>query len=218
MACSGFLPSRRRSPTLSHDFQVFDDPHDLMRAIKARDTGTCSARVVAGYCWEWPAKSKRDPNSTDVVLPQYDFAKSWNVNDSGTWAIDPDTGDQIGCVHTTQGLEFDYVGVIVGDDMRFENGAVVTDPSKRARSDASLNGIKKLASSDPQRAQRIADEIIRNTYRVLMTRGMKGCYVFCTNPALSEYLRERIPCAGVPVRYESASRDLPLVAEDHQED
>ncbi len=138
---------------LEYDFQVFDDPHELMRAIKARDTGTCSARVVAGYCWEWPAESKRDPNSTDVVLPQYDFAKSWNVNDSGTWAIDPDTGDQVGCVHTTQGLEFDYVGVIVGDDMRFENGAIVTDPSKRARSDASLNGIKKLASSDPQRAR-----------------------------------------------------------------
>ena len=86
------------------------------------------------------------------MIPEHGFSQSWNVNDSGTWAIDEGASDQIGCVHTTQGLEFDYVGVIIGDDLRFEDGAVITDASKRAKSDASLNGLKKLAKTDPERA------------------------------------------------------------------
>jgi DUF2075 family protein len=213
----GVSPSSAAVSDLEYDFRIFDDPHELMEAIQSRDTASSTARVVAGYCWEWPAKSKRNPASPDVVIPEYEFAKSWNVNESGTWAIDEDTGDQIGCVHTTQGLEFDYVGVIVGDDLRVENGAIVTDPIKRAKSDASLNGIKKLASTDPDRAQRVADEIIRNTYRVLMTRGMKGCYVFCTNAPLADYLRERLPRRDVGWTYPNAPADLPRAAEDRLE-
>lgn len=76
-----------------------------------------------------------------------------------------------------KGLEFDYVGVIIGDDMRFENGKVITDYTKRARTDNSLKGIKTLAKKDKEKADQVADEIIKNTYRTLMTRGMKGCYV-----------------------------------------
>ncbi len=59
----------------------------------------------------------------------------------------------MGCIHTSQGLEFDYVGVIIGDDMRFENGRVITDYTKRAKTDASLKGIKTLAKADPERAR-----------------------------------------------------------------
>ena len=116
----------------------------------------------------------------------------------------------MGCIHTCQGLEFDYVGVIIGDDMRFENGRVVTDYTRRAKTDAALNGIKKLAKDDPERASRIADELIRNTYRVLMTRGMKGCFVFCTDPALADYLRSRKPKRD----YAPTPAAPPLAAED----
>ena len=103
--------------------------------------------------------------------------------------------------------------MIIGDDMRFEDGAVITDSSKRAKSDASLNGLKKLAKTDPERACRIADELVRNTYRVLMTRGMKGCYVFCADPALGAFLRSRVPTAVSPL-YTAATRDTPMAAED----
>lgn len=89
-----------------------------------------------------------------------------------------------------QGLEFDYVGVIIGLDMRYENGKVITDSTKRAGSDKSISGIKQMFKKDPIKAQKLADEMIRNTYRTLMTRGMKGCYIYCANKELNEYFKK----------------------------
>lgn len=122
--------------------------------------------------------------------------------------------DQVGCIHTCQGLEFDYVGVIIGDDMRFEDSRIVTDHTRRSKMDSSLKGIKKLSTHDPERATRIADELIRNTYRVLMTRGMKGCYVFCTDSSLADHLRSLIPS----IAYTPKPVQLPLAAEEPLED
>ena len=95
----------------------------------------------------------------------------------------------MGCIHTCQGLEFDYVGVIIGPDMRYQNGKIVTDYTQRARTDQSLRGIKKMAKEDPVKAAAVADKIIKNTYRTLMTRGMKGCYVYCCDEGLQQYLK-----------------------------
>ena len=100
--------------------------------------------------------------------------------------------NEIGCIHTSQGLEFEYVGVIFGLDISFENEKVITDYHKRARTDNSLRGIKTLASKDPKKAQEIADKIIKNTYRTLMTRGQKGCYIYCCDKKLSDYFKERL--------------------------
>jgi DUF2075 family protein len=122
-------------------------------------------------------------------MPEYGFAKSWNLGNTATWAIDPNSIEQIGCIHTCQGLEFDYVGVIIGDDMRYEDGRIITDPTKRAKTDSSLKGLKALTKKDPDEALETADKIIKNTYRTLMTRGMKGCYVYCTDKALADYLK-----------------------------
>ncbi len=149
----GILPAEEPVLDLDYDFRVVDDPHELFALIKERDAASGKARVLAGYCWEWPKKSQVDPDHPDVVIPAHGFARSWNVNQSGTWAIDEGSVEQVGCVHTSQGLEFDYVGVIIGDDMRVEDGAVATDYTKRAKSDASLKGIKSMAKSDPERAQ-----------------------------------------------------------------
>ena len=128
----------------------------------------------------------------DITIPEYDFAMSWNLNNSKTWAIDPDSVNEVGCIHTCQGLEFDYVGVIIGDDLRYEDGKIVTDVTKRAKTDQSIRGIHKLEKQDLNKAQKIADEIIKNTYRTLMSRGQKGCYIYCTDRKLSEYLRRRL--------------------------
>lgn len=76
--------------------------------------------------------------------------------------------------------------------MRYENGKVVTDFTQRAKTDQSLKGIKKLYKENPQKAEEIADEIIKNTYRTLMTRGIKGCYVYCEDKELEKYLKEQI--------------------------
>ena len=79
--------------------------------------------------------------------------------------------------------------------MRFVANHVVTDYTKRAKTDQSMKGIKKLAKASPAEAQARGEEIIKNTYRTLMTRGMKGCYVYCTDPALRDYLRHRLNVA-----------------------
>jgi len=197
---------------------VFDDPNDLMAAVVAHNAETNKARVVAGYCWDWPMKTRGSRAAGHVSIPEYGFAKPWNLDSTTTWAIDDDSVDQIGCVHTSQGLEFGYVGVIVGDDMRFEGGRVVTDRTKRAKTDASLKGIGVIAKADPEHADRIADKIIRNTYRVLMTRGMKGCYVYCTDAALGDHLRSRLTAVATSIEYSQATAELPLAAEAPLED
>ncbi|MBM7000928.1 DUF2075 domain-containing protein [bacterium] len=177
---------------IEYDFRVMDSPQQLEQAIRSRNTRN-KARIVAGYCWEWPKDSKNDPNRKDIRIE--DWSISWNLGDTETYAIDPESINEAGCIHTTQGLEFDYVGVIIGDDMRYENSRIVCDPSKRAKSDTSIKGIKKIARNDPEKAHHIADEIIKNTYRTLMTRGMKGCYIYCTDKSLNNYFKKMLASA-----------------------
>lgn len=150
------------------------------------------ARMVAGYCWDWISSGKNKPDVFDINISDFNFHKSWNLGNSQTWAIDPESINEIGCIHTSQGLEFEYVGVIFGLDMRYENGKIITDYTKRARTDNSLRGIKKLASTNPGEAQKIADKIIRNTYRTLMTRGQKGCYIYCEDKPLAKYIEDKL--------------------------
>lgn len=171
-----------------YDFRIFDNPLEMFEAVRAKN-GNNKSRVVAGYCWNWLKDSQSNPDIHDISIPEFGFEKSWNLGNTSTWAIDENSFDQIGCVHTCQGLEFDYVGVIVGNDLRFDGNRIIADPSKRAKTDSSLKGLKRLAAEDPEKAERIADEIIKNTYRTLMTRGMKGCYVFCTDKNLSNYFK-----------------------------
>ncbi|NLC66642.1 MAG: DUF2075 domain-containing protein, partial [Clostridium sp.] len=93
--------------------------------------------------------------------------------------------------------EFDYVGVIIGEDLRFSDGKMITDFTKRASTDRSLFGIKKLFNEDPEKAFEISERIIKNTYRTLMSRGQKGCYVYCVDKELGEYLNNRINCIKI---------------------
>ncbi len=175
-----------------YDFRVFDDPNKMFDEIKKKNESNNKSRVVAGYCWEWIQEGKNDPDVYDITIDKYRFKKSWNLNNTATYAIDNDSIEQIGCIHTCQGLEFDYVGVIIGEDLRYEKGEVITDFTKRANSDKSLNGIKTLARKGDAEAIKETDRIIRNTYKTLMTRGMKGCYVFCCDNSLNHYLKDRL--------------------------
>lgn len=176
-----------------YDFKVFDNPNELRKAIIEKNKINNKSRLVAGYCWNWISDGKNKSDIYDIEIPEYDFGMSWNLGNSKTWAIDETSVNEVGCIHTCQGLEFDYVGVIIGDDLRYENNHIVTDYKKRAKTDQSLKGINKIAKEDGyEEAEKIADSIIKNTYKTLMTRGMKGCYVYCTNKELEEYLKEKI--------------------------
>lgn len=177
---------------MDYDFQIFSNPQDMKKAIEHKNKKNNKSRIVAGYCWEWPKDKRTKSDYYDIRIEEHDFGISWNLENTLTWAIDEKSLNEAGCIHTCQGLEFDYVGVIIGDDLRYENGEVITDYSKRARSDQSLRGIKKMMKENPQKANKIADQIIRNTYRTLMTRGQKGCYVYCTDKSLEEYFKTRL--------------------------
>jgi len=177
---------------LDYDFRVFDDPNELRNEIVERNKKNNKSRIVAGYCWNWTKESKNNPNIHDITIDEFDFKMSWNLGNTETWAIDENSVNEAGCIHTCQGLEFDYVGVIIGDDLYFQDGQVKTDYKKRARTDSSLKGLNSLLKQDPERALQLADRIIRNTYRTLLTRGQKGCFVFCTDKNLSAYLKSRL--------------------------
>ncbi|MES2714643.1 MAG: DUF2075 domain-containing protein [Pseudomonadota bacterium] len=168
------------------DFQVFDDPGLLHAAIEAKNSNN-KARVVAGYCWPW--KGKKQPEVKDIVIGAYE--RCWNLTvDGSLWIVSPETVNEVGCIHTCQGLEVEYIGVIVGPDLIVRNGIVTTVPAARAtKFDKSLNGFKRDLKLDREGALEKADRIIKNTYRTLMTRGMKGCYLYCTDAETREYFQ-----------------------------
>ena len=189
---------------LDYDIRICDTPNEVRDLIFEKNKINNKARLLAGYCWDWIKEGKNKSDVYDITIPEHDFAMSWNLGNSQTWAIDAESVNEIGCIHTAQGLEFDYVGVIVGDDLRYEDGRIVTDVKARAKTDQSVNGINKLYREDEVKAEKVADEIIKNTYRTLMTRGQKGCYIYCTDEKLAEYLRMRLSGVNGNVYYYDA--------------
>jgi DUF2075 family protein len=173
-----------------YDFRVMPGPVDLHRTIIDLNGSGTQARVVAGYCWNWV--SKKSPSKIDIDIPEHDYTARWNLDSDGSlWIDKKDSVTEVGCIHTCQGLETDYIGVIIGPDLVVRDGSVITRPEFRAPSDASIKGIKALARKDPGRAAAMADVIIKNTYRTLMTRGRKGCFVWSVDGETQEYLLER---------------------------
>ncbi len=187
--------------TSEYDFRVFDNPADLHALVELKNRPNNRSRVVAGYCWKWP--SKRNPAAWDIELPQFDYRRRWNLDkdkDGSLWIVTPGSVEQVGCIHTCQGLELDYVGVIIGPDLVYRDGRIVADARKRASSDQSVRGLNQMMMTDPVSARALADAIVKNTYRTLMTRGMKGCYVYCTDAPLAAYLRSRLQTTIAAVR------------------
>lgn len=169
-------------------FQVrlAESPHVLEAVIRERADAGDRARITAGICWDWS-----DPDLVKRELPLDihigDWQAPWNARDANQyclfphkddWTTDPRGIDQVGCVYTAQGLEYDWAGVIIGPDVRFEHGRVVTDRSGSRES--------SLESC----SEETADRIIRNVYKILLTRGLKGTVIHACDPALQHRLRE----------------------------
>ncbi|MFZ4401421.1 MAG: DNA/RNA helicase domain-containing protein [Bacteroidales bacterium] len=200
------------------DFKVFSDLNELRRIIFEKNQINNKSRLVAGYCWDWI--SSKDNTKTDINFPEFNFGMKWNLKKDGSkWIIGDDSVNEIGCIHTCQGLELDYVGVIIGNDLRVENNCIITDVLKRSSNDKSVTGIKKLLKENKAKALDIADKIIKNTYRTLMTRGMKGCYVYCCDNNLSDYIQSRIEENSLNLNFEENKEKVtiriePLVNDD----
>ena len=176
-----------RLDTKEFDFRVVDSPNELHDLVAARNHNN-KARVVAGYCWDWV--SKRSPDRYDIVIPEHGYAKRWNLSSDGSlWIVSPTSVEEVGCIHTCQGLELDYIGVIIGADLVARNGSLVTRPEARSGMDRSIRGWKSMVKADPKASRDRLDRIIRNTYKTLMTRGMKGCYVYCFDPQTADFFK-----------------------------
>lgn len=174
---------------IDYDFRVIDSPSELHTLIREKNKTNNKSRAVAGYCWKWV--SKNHPELADINIG--DYHATWNLNSDGqAWIIKPNSVEQVGCIHTCQGLELDYVGVIIGPDLTVREGGVITDTLQRASSDKSVFGYKKMLAEHPEQAKAVGDMIVKNTYRTLMTRGMKGCYIYCADPETQEYFKQAL--------------------------
>jgi DUF2075 family protein len=173
------------------DFQIVDDPAELDRLIRLKATEGHSARLTAGFCWPW-SKAKSDGTLVDDVQIG-GFQRPWNARPEATklargipkadvWAGDPNGLDQVGCVYTAQGFEFDYVGVIFGRDLRY-------DPVGHNWTGVPAESYDQIVR---KRSGARFTDCVKNAYRVLLTRGMKGCYVYFVDQQTRDYVDSRI--------------------------
>lgn len=178
------------------DFRIFPTPESMETAIRAKSGGSVTARLAAGYCWDWSAPNADGTLIDDIVIGNW--YKPWNAKpDAGRlakgippadlWATDPDGIEQVGCIYTAQGFEVDYIGVIWGKDLTYDLDGQAWVGNKKESRDRSVKQSK-------------ADflQLVKNTYRVLLSRGMKGCYVCFLDKDTERFVRSRMDV--LPVR------------------
>jgi hypothetical protein len=175
--------------TEDFDFQIMHSPWAVEEAIRAKLEEGRTARMVAGFSWEWSNPDAEGELVDDVVVG--DYSRPWNakpgkrvaegIPPSDLWATEPGGIDQVGCIYTAQGFEFDYVGVIFAPDLRY---------------DLDLNrwvGFPKDSyDTVVKRDEDQFVELVKNTYRVLLSRGMKGCYVYFMDKDTERFVRSRM--------------------------
>ena len=168
---------------LNFDIEVFDDPNLMRDELRKKNEINNKARMVAGYCYDWNVKNHRD--DYDIYL-ENGFKAKWNLENDKVWAINSNSFEEVGCIHTAQGLEFDYVGVIIGQDLRYDDKSceIIIDKTKISKDDKT-SGIKSCGEA-------LARQLIKNTYKTLLTRGQKGCYIYCEDKALSRYIKRML--------------------------
>jgi hypothetical protein len=176
--------------TVDHSFtlQLADSPLSMETELRRlgntprhENERGCVARITAGFCWPW---SKPRPDGSlvdDVVIGSW--RRPWNLKADKVvngippailWATEEAGFGQVGCVYTAQGFEYEYGGVIMGADLVWRDGRWVTDPS---------------ASRDPDiRKTGDFDRLVRNVYKVLLTRGLRGCVIYSVDPATQQML------------------------------
>jgi DUF2075 family protein len=171
------------------DFRIMRSPLEVEDAVRAKTRGGSSGRMTAGFCWKWSDPLPDGSLVEDVVIGNY--RRPWNAKSGkrlaknipkeALWATEPGGIDQVGCVYTAQGFEFDYAGVIFGPDLTYDFNIQdwVGHPEK---------SFDKAVKS----ARRGFVDMIKNTYRVLLSRGIKGCYVYFMDKETERFIRSRM--------------------------
>jgi DUF2075 family protein len=172
-----------------YDLRFFDHLGEMHDAIRQRDDEYGLARLVAGYAWEW--KSRNDPSAYDIELDGRQLR--WNTT-ATDWIASPTSIDEVGSIHTVQGYDLNYAGVIIGNDLQWDEEA------QRLIVDRASYFDKKGKENNSALGRTYGDEdllrYICNVYAVLMTRGIRGTYVYVSDPNL----RPRLGTASISVR------------------
>ncbi len=172
------------------DFRIFDSPAALEASIREMSSMGHSARVAAGFCWPWSVPRPDGTLEDDVVIG--DYRRPWDakpgnwklapgIPPAALWATDPGGIDQIGCVYNIQGFELDYVGVIWGRDLRYDLDRQIWIGDKTQSADTVV-----------KRSKDKFVDLVKNTYRVLLSRGMKGCFVHFMDRDTERFVRSRM--------------------------
>jgi DUF2075 family protein len=172
------------------EFRIFSSPEELEDAIKRKAKAGFSARMTAGFCWPWSDPTYEGSLISDVVVDSWE--RPWNakpdspklageIPKSHFWATDPNGLAQVGCVYTAQGFEFDYAGVIFGKDLLY-------DPDEGIWKGLPTNSYDTVV----KRSKGTFADLVKNTYRVLLTRGLKGCYVHFMDKSTERFIRSRL--------------------------
>jgi uncharacterized protein len=172
------------------EVRIFDTPTALEAAIREKHSDGCKARVTAGFCWKWSDPKPDGTLRNDVEIG--DYTRPWDarpdakrlapgIPKASLWAHDPNGINQIGCVYTAQGFEFDYVGVIWGPDLRYDFEKQSWEGHRESSADSEVKKSKTKFA-----------ELVKNVYRVLLTRGMKGCYIYFMDKDTERFVRSRL--------------------------
>jgi hypothetical protein len=183
------------------DFQIFSSPQTLEDAIRAKAAAGFSARVSAGFCWPWSPPLADGTLVEDVVIG--DYKRPWDakpgnwklapgIPSASLWATDPNGIDQVGCVYNIQGFELDYIGVIWGQDLVYSFDRQTWVGNKKKSADRVVKGSKEHFV-----------DLVKNTYRVLLSRGMKGCFVHFMDRDTERFVRSRMEGPLTPASPES---------------
>ncbi|NHI20637.1 DUF2075 domain-containing protein [Phycicoccus endophyticus] len=169
---------------------VVDSPEEMEAMLRSRLEAGYSARIAAGYCWPWS-----DPRSDGTLVPDVrvgEWARPWNLKGdrsvggapaAALWATDPAGFGQVGCVYTAQGFEYDYAGVIFGPDLVWRDGRWLS--VRGANQDPDFKSRAKVSDE-------VFDRLVRNVYKVLLTRGMRGVVLFSTDPRTQDHLHDLV--------------------------
>lgn len=193
MACK----RKERENMDNYDFIIFDDVNLLVETIRKKDDEIGLCKTVAGFSWEWKTKQGNKPKDDiscydmlikngeyDILIENYKYI--WNLTNE-SWVTRQDSHYTIGCIHTTQGYDMNYVGVIFGKEIDYdtENNSIIIDLDEYKDS-------KVKAGTDKETLK----ELIINTYTTILARGIKGCYVYAYNKNMQEYLKQFIAPAN----------------------
>ena len=163
----------------NYDFKIYEDIHGMVNDIKKKDSEIKLCRMVAGYAWEW--KSKKNSNIHDIEIDGLKLF--WNSTNQD-WVNSKNAINEVGCIHTVQGYDLNYVGVIIGPELSYdeENNKLVINSENYM----DTNGWRGI--TDPKELERY----IINIYKTLLTRGIKGTYLYIVDKKLAKYFKSKI--------------------------